>query len=116
VLADSYRALRRYHEVDVLWAELRAGSPAPSLLAEGRIVAAGALADQGDLAGALRLMTKAATVPKKVREHHLRQWYVLGDLSDRSGDVMSARRWFGVVAQHDADFADVQDRLRSLGR
>ena len=55
-------------------------------------------------------------MPKKVREHHLRQWYVLGDLSDRSGDVIAARQWFGLVAEHDAGFADVQDRLRGLGR
>ena len=61
-------------------------------------------------------MAKATAVPKKVREHHLRQWYVIGDLSDRSGDVMAARRWFGLVARATPDFADVQDRLRSLGR
>ena len=108
--------MRRYQEVDALWRELREGSPAPALLAEGRIVVAGSQADRGDLAGALRTMAKAATVPKKVREHHLRQWYVLGDLSDRSGDVMAARRWFGLVAEHDGEFADVQDRLRWLGR
>ena len=102
VLADCYRALRRYTEVDQLWRELREGSPSPALLAEGRIVAAGAQADRGDLNGALRTMAKAGVAPKKVREHHLRQWYVLGDLSDRSGDVIAARRWFGLVAQHDA--------------
>ncbi len=61
-------------------------------------------------------MDKAGAVPKKVREHHLRQWYVLGDLTDRSGDVIAARKWFGLVAEHDAGFADVQDRLRGLGR
>lgn len=116
VLADSYRAMRRYHEVDTLWRELREGSPAPALLAEGRIVAAGAQADQGDLAGAIRTMAKATSVPKKVRDYHLRQWYVLGDLSDRSGDVIAARRWFGLVAEHDGDFADVRERLRGLGR
>ena len=49
-------------------------------MAEGRIVAAGALADQGDLKGALKLMERGAEVPKKVRDHHLRQWYVLADL------------------------------------
>jgi tetratricopeptide (TPR) repeat protein len=116
VLADCYRAMRRYTEVDALWLELREGSPAPALLAEGRIVVAGAQADRGDLAGALQTMAKAATVPKKVREYHLRQWYVLGDLTDRSGDVIAARKWFGLVAEHDGDFADVQDRLRGLGR
>ncbi len=116
VLADCYRAMKRYHEVDLLWRELRDASPAPALMAEGRIVAAGALADQGDLAGALKLMGKATEVPKKAREHHLRQWYVLGDLYDRSGDVIKARRYFGLVAEADREFADVADRLRTLGR
>ena len=116
VLADCYRALKRYDMVDQLWLELRDGSPAPALMAEGRIVAAGALADQGDLKGALKLMERGADVPKKIREHHLRQWYVLGDLHDRSGDIIKARRFFGMIAEVDPDFADVPDRLRSLGR
>ena len=30
--------------------------------------------------------------PKRVREHHLRQWYVLGDLHDRAGDPIEATR------------------------
>lgn len=116
VLADCYRAMRRYHEVEVLWRELREASPEPALMAEGRIVAAGALADQGDLAGALRIMQKAAEVPKRPKEHHLRQWYVLADLYDRSGDVIKARRYFSLVAEADREFADVTDRLRALGR
>ncbi|HEX2785545.1 MAG TPA: hypothetical protein VHN36_18320 [Ilumatobacteraceae bacterium] len=116
VLADCYRALKRYNLVDQLWLELREGSPSPALMAEGRIVAAGALADRGDLKGALKLMERAADVPKKVRDHHLRQWYVLADLHDRSGDIIKARRFFGMIAEIDADFADVPDRLRSIGR
>ena len=116
VLADSYRALKRYDMVERLWRELREGSPHPALMAEGRIVAAGARADQGDLAGALKIMERAGDRPKKVREHHLRQWYVLGDLHDRSGDIVKARRFFGMVADHDPDFADVGERLRALGR
>jgi tetratricopeptide (TPR) repeat protein len=116
VLADSYRAMKRYDAVDRLWRELREASPAPELMAEGRIVAAGALADQGDLKGALRVMDRATDVPKRIREHHLRQWYVLGDLHDRSGDVIAARRFFRMVAAADPDFADVGERLRALGR
>jgi tetratricopeptide (TPR) repeat protein len=115
VLADCYRAMKRYDMVNQLWRELREGSPAPPVMAEGRIVAAGALADQGDLQGALKLMERAADVPKKVREHHLRQWYVLADLHDRSGDIVKARRFFGMIAEVDPDFADVTDRLRALG-
>ena len=54
--------------------------------------------------------------PKSVRDHHLRQWYVLGDLYDRVGDPISARRWFAAIAEVDPEFADVEQRLRSLGR
>ena len=116
VLADCYRAMRRYDKVAELWAELKAASPAPALMAEGRIVAAGALADQGDLRAALGLLERAREMPKKIREHHLRQWYVLGDLLDRSGDIIEARRFFGMVAHADSEFADVVQRLASLGR
>ena len=66
VLADCYRALRRYDRVDELWAELREVSPSAAVVAEGRIVAAGALADQGDLQGALALLERvAAASPKR---------------------------------------------------
>jgi len=116
VLADCYRAMRRFHEVDNLWKELREASPEPALMAEGRIVAAGALADQGDLAGAIKVMQKATEVPKKPKDHHLRQWYVLADLYDRSGEVIKARRYFSLIAEVDREFADVTERLRSIGR
>lgn len=116
VLADCYRAMRRYDTAAELWNELKGASPAPSLMAEGRIVAAGALADQGDLRGALKVMEPARSVPKKVREHHLRQWYVIADLLDRSGEIIEARRYFALVAQVDAEFADVMQRLAGLGR
>lgn len=119
VLADCYRALRRYAKVDELWLELRHASPEPSVMAEGRIVAAGALADRGDLTGALAVMRPAMDSTgrrRAAREHHLRQWYVIADLLDRSGDVVSARRWFRVVVDHDPEFADAAERLRALGR
>lgn len=80
------------------------------------MVAAGALADQDDLRGALELMEVATKRPKAVRDFHLRQWYVLADLYDRTGDPISARRWFSTILEFDDDFADVRDRLRSLGR
>lgn len=116
VLADCYRAMRRYGTVDELWDELKGASPSHDVMAEGRIVAAGARADRGDLDGALAIMAPARATPKKVRDHHLRQWYVLGDLLDRSGEVIEARRFFGLVAAHDREFADVGARLAALGR
>jgi tetratricopeptide (TPR) repeat protein len=116
VLADAYRALRRWTDVDRIWSEVRAISPAQDILAEARIVAAGAEADRGDLQAALRTMARAKQVPRRVRDHHLRQWYVLGDLYDRAGDPLEATRWFELVATHDPEFVDVAERLRALGR
>lgn len=116
VLADCYRAMRRYSDVDMLWREVREASPHPELMAEARIVAAGALADQGKLAEAIALMQRVSDDPKKVREYHLRQWYVLADLYDRAGDPIKARRWFRQIAAVDREFVDVTDRLRALGR
>ena len=116
VLADSYRALKRWSDVDRIWAKVREVSPAPEVLAEARIVAAGAHADRGDLAGALRTMSKVPVRPRRVRPYHLREWYVLGDLHDRAGDPLEAARWFERVAAADADFVDVRNRLRALGR
>ncbi len=116
VLADVYRAQKRWADVESVWSDVRDESPSPEVVAEARIVAAGAQADQGDLQGALRTMGRATQVPKKVRDHHLRQWYVLGDLYDRAGEPLEAVRWFDLVASHDRDFVDVTERLRALGR
>ena len=116
VLADSYRGLKRWSDVDRIWTMVREISPAHDVLAEARIVAAGAQADRGDLPGALRTMAKVPTRPRRVRPHHVREWYVLGDLHDRAGDPLEAARWFERVADVDPDFVDVRGRLRALGR
>jgi tetratricopeptide (TPR) repeat protein len=114
VLADCYRALGRYAEVEELWEELRAASPSAELVAEGRIVAAGALADQGKLEEAIELLAAGAKPTKKARLHHLRMAYALADLYERAGDLPRARELFGLVATNDPDFVDVQARLRAL--
>jgi len=115
VLADCRRALQQYKEVDRLWEELREASPSGALMTEGRIVAAGARADQGDLAGALRVLAKGFRFPKKPQEHHLRRAYALADLYERSGDVPQARALFGRIAHADPDFLDSVDRAAGLG-
>ena len=115
VLADCYRALMRYEKVDELWKELKDASPDPAIVAEGRIVAASAQADKGDIQNAVRIMQQTKKDPAKVREHHLREWYVLADLFDRSGDVINAREWFAKIANNDPDFSDVRERLSAIG-
>jgi tetratricopeptide (TPR) repeat protein len=114
VLMDCYRAARRYGKVEELWRELREASPSAELMAEGRIVAAGALADRGRLQDAVRLLRRASLEPAKVRPHHLRQWYALADLAERSGDLPLARRLFQKIRTEDAEFFDVAERLAQL--
>ena len=114
VLADCYRAQRRWSDVDEVWTELKQHSPAQETLSEGRIVYAGSLADRGDLFGAIAVMMRAGQAPRRVRDHHLRQWYVLADLYDRAGNVQKAREFFAKVVASDPDFADARTRLAQL--
>jgi len=114
VLADCYRALKRYGEVEALWEELRETSPSAELVAEGRIVAAGALADRGEYERAIRLLEAGVRNPKRMKLHHVRVLYVLADVIERAGDIPRARQLFQRVADADPEFADVRARLRAL--
>jgi len=115
VLADAYRALGRYAAVDELWEELRSVSPAAPLVTEGRIVAAGALADQGKLRQAITLLERGVPKPgRSVGEHHLRLMYALADLHERVGDAPRARELFTRVAKADPSLADTAERLQAL--
>ena len=46
-------------DAEAIWNDLRDASPSADLVAEGQIVAAGGLADQGDLAGAMMMLARA---------------------------------------------------------
>lgn len=116
VIADAYRGLRRWAAVERVWDQIKAASPPQDILAEGRIVMASALSDQGDLSGAIKVMEEGRKAPKRVRDHHLREWYVLADLYDRVGDPIAARRWFLAITSEVPEYVDVKDRLRGLGR
>jgi tetratricopeptide (TPR) repeat protein len=114
VLADCYRALGRHAKVAELWEELRAASPGAALVAEGRIVYAGSLADQGRLEDAIAVLSASKPPTKRPQEHHLRVTYALADLYERAGDVPRARHLFGIVAAADPELGDVEARLRAL--
>jgi tetratricopeptide (TPR) repeat protein len=117
-LMDCYRAMGRTLKVSELWTELRHASAATEVMAEARIVGAGALADTGDLGGAISLLAGGGGIKalRNPAERHLRQWYALGDLYERAGDVPRARDLFMRVAQVDPEAYDVRTRLESLGR
>jgi tetratricopeptide (TPR) repeat protein len=114
VLADCYRALGRHSDVEELWLELSAASPSAALVAEGRIVAAGDLADQGRIDEAIKLLEPGVRPARRAKDHHLRVAYALADLYERAGDLPRARELFVRVASNDPDFIDVRARLAGL--
>jgi tetratricopeptide (TPR) repeat protein len=118
VMMDCHRALHRHRRVAALWDELRASSPSPDILAEGRMVLASDLADQRKLNAAVEVLAIAGA-GKNLRhpsDRHVRQWYVLADLYERAGDATHARELFGRVAMADPELADATDRYEALGR
>ncbi len=116
-LMDSLRAMGRHARVAEAWNELRHRSPDADLVAEARMVAAGSLADRGRLPEAIELLASsgAARALRNPSDRHLRQWYALGDLYERSGDLPRARELFERVARVDPEAYDVAARLEALG-
>jgi tetratricopeptide (TPR) repeat protein len=114
VRMDCARALGRRDELDRLWAELREASPDPALVTEGRIVVAATDADAGRLDAAIRTLEAGPVRTRAPKPHHLRLWYALADLYERSGDLVKARRGFERVAGLDPDFGDVGERLAAI--
>jgi tetratricopeptide (TPR) repeat protein len=114
---DCYRALGRKKKVNDLWVELRGQSPSAEILTEARLVVAGVLADGGDLDGAISLLAGAGAgkALRNPADRHIRQWYALGDLYDRAGDLPRARELFERVAIADPEAYDVLERLDALG-
>jgi tetratricopeptide (TPR) repeat protein len=115
VLADCHRALKHFKEVASLWEELAQSSPNAQLVAEGRIVMAGSLADQGKLPEAISLMERGSIDSKRPKDHHLRMWYCLADFYERAGDTPRARDRLQRILSVDRDYANVAERLANLG-
>ena len=115
VIADCHRALGEHQMVEKYWQELLEASPHPELMAEGRIVMAGSMADRRQITEALALMEKAAGDMNRPSEYHLRQWFVIADLYDKEGNVIKARQFFERIAAIDPGFVDVAERLSTLG-
>lgn len=113
-LMDCYRALKDYDRVKALWDELGQTASAPEVVAEGRIVYAGTLADRGRVREAIGLLDRRAAEVKNVKEFHLRLWYALADLEERAGNLPRARTLFERISRNDPSFADVMERLVAL--
>jgi tetratricopeptide (TPR) repeat protein len=115
VIADAHRALGHHDEVARLWDELRRGGAGVDTLIEGRIVAAGSLADTGRVQDAVRLLEQGPVNVKRPHEHHLRLWYALAALYERAGDPVRARGLFGRLVAVAPGFGDASERLAALG-
>lgn len=115
VIADSERALGRHDRVADIWSEIRRSGTSSDVLAEGRLVMAGSLADRGRIKDAIALLgPPALRNVTRPQERHVRQWYMLGDLYERAGDVPRARVMFQRVVDADPETSDAVERLSAL--
>ena len=110
VLMDCHRAVGQWADVSALFDELGDHSPSAELMAEGRIVMAGGLADQGNLDGAIRLLEKGWKPPRVPQPYHLRRAYLLADMLDRRGKIPRSRKLFGWIAAKDEGYLDAAER------
>jgi tetratricopeptide (TPR) repeat protein len=115
VMADCERALGNHARVTELYAELRRAGAGSDVLAEGRLVMAGSLADRGRIDEAITILEPSTSREvRKPLDRHVRQWYALADLYERSGDVPRARELFRRVVDADPELSDALERLSGL--
>ena len=114
VLADSYRAMGKPEKALEYVDEIERGTVPDAVYYEGAIVGAGALADSDKLDDAIARLEALDLQPKVADTHHLRAWYMLGDLLARKGRFTQAREWFEAVASADPDATDAADRVAKL--
>jgi tetratricopeptide (TPR) repeat protein len=114
VLADSYRAMGKPEKALEYVDEIVRGTVPDAVYFEGAIVGAGALADMDRLDDAISRLEALDLQPKVAEAHHLRAWYMLGDLLARKGRFTQAREWFEAVASADPDMTDASDRVEKL--
>ena len=116
VLADCERALGAPERALALVAEAEPLITDPAMRIELRLVQAGARADLGQRAEALRLLAHeidnpVGTVPRPAQA---RLRYAYASLLLAGGDEAAARRWFVAAAQKDPDETDALDRLDEI--
>lgn len=116
VLADCERALGRPDAALRLVREGEAAVTDPALLIELRIVQAGARADLGQRAEALRLLADQIESPRGVvpRPSQARLRYAYAALLMEQGDTEAAENWFTAAARIDPEGTDALDRLDEI--
>ena len=113
ILADTYRATKK-PEKALDYADEVSPSSGPEIYFEANIVAAGALSDMGRIDEAIARLERLDLRPEGVQPHHLRVWYVLGDLLQKKGRFTQAREWFEAVDAADPELTDAAERAEGL--
>ncbi len=114
VIADCERVLGNHRAAEQRLELLRQASPGADLLAEGRLVLAGSLADRGRLHDAIALLERHARPLRHPTLRHVRTWYALADLYERAGELPKARQLFSRVASFDSDLGSAEERAAAL--
>jgi tetratricopeptide (TPR) repeat protein len=117
LVMDCERARSRHHAVERTYQAIIEAHAPPEVLAEARIVRAESLADKGDFPEAIATLV-AGGAGKPLRNpsyRHIRLWYALGDVSDRAGDLATAREMFARVVRADPEAYDATARFDELG-
>ncbi len=114
VLADCYRALKRWDQVEDKWLDVADASPGPEVLEEMRIVKAGALSDQGKIVEAIAFLEKPSRSKGKPSVYVLRRMYVLATLYEKAGNTQKAKQLYSAIVGSEPQFGDVAERLADL--
>lgn len=114
VIADCYRATGKPDKALEFCDAIDKASVGDEVFYEGEIVAASALADMGRIDEGVARLERLDLEPPAAEEHHIRAWYVMGDLLERKGRFTQARTWFEAVLGAQPDLTDAEDRLRKL--
>jgi len=116
VLADCERALGKPEAALRLVREGEQAVTDPALLIELRIVQAGARADLGQRAEALRLLADQIESPRGLvpKPSQARLRYAYAALLLEQGDTEAAQNWFTAAARIDPEGTDALDRLDEL--
>ena len=115
IIADAYRGVGQPERglEDVL-TELRTQAVPEEAKAEATVVGASALADLERYDEALALLRRFPASEKEGRPHHLRIWYVTGDVLERAGRREEAEREFRRVLRFDPAAFDTAERIARL--
>ncbi len=115
VLADCERALGRPQNALKLAREAEREQLDATQRVEMLLVEAGARADMGQQAEAIRLLKRGISDIPGNKLGQARMRYAFADLLEDAGDTEEARKWFVSALKHDTDQTlDAQDRINAL--